>query len=179
MRWFHGLAAYNRVGGKYRYCPVETRQRVEVIRSGVEIAGADKPIGAFGVVVDGDTYAVFESDVWSTIKRGFRYTENRHNVEEFPANRLESTYIPEDRESAVHQWCADIDRDYVHGDYCEAFVGNCSVLAVWCKDNASDARYWQARSLALKLRVPFVEVTEQTRIGNWCGTVEQLQEEEA
>lgn len=170
MRWFHGLAAYNRTGGGSRYCPVETRVRADIISSGVEIAAADKPIGAFGVVVDGDTVAVFESDVWSKIRRGIRETENRHNADQFPADTL---YIPENREAAVHQWCANIDRDYVHGDYCEAFVSHCTILAVWCKDNASDARYWQARSLALKLRVPFIELTEQTRIGNWCGTTEE------
>lgn len=176
MRWFHGLAAYNKAVGVSRYCPVETRVRADTIVSGVEIAAADKPLGAFGVVVDGDTVAVFESDVWSRVNGKLRATENRHNAAQFPADTL---YIPEDRESAVHQWCADIDRDYVHGDYCEAFVGNCSIIAVWCKDNASDARYWQARSLALKLRVPFVHVTEKTRIGQWCGTVEQKFEEAA
>ncbi len=165
IRWFHGLAAYNKAANGSKYCPIETMRRAQVIKSGAELACADKPIGAFGVVVEGDTKVVFEKDCWSAIdqKRGTRYTV--HEWADYLSNWTPDG-LDSDEQSA-HQWCAEQTNRY-----CEAFVKKCTILAVWCKRDASDARYWQARSLALKLRVPMVEIGKTTSIGQWCGTTE-------
>jgi len=168
IRWFHGLAAYNKTTKGSKYCPIETVRRAATIVAGAELACSDKPIGAFGVMVDGDTRVIFERDCWSFVdgKTGKRCTEASH-LDYWVPDGLESD------EQSAHQWCAEQTHSY-----CEAFVKDCTITAVWCKRDASDARYWQARSLALKLRVPLVEVSRSTTIGKWCGTVENIFSEE-
>lgn len=171
IRWFHGLAAYNKGSNDSKYCPIETMRRAGVVAGGAELACSDKAIGAFGLVVEGQTRVVFERDCWSAIdqKRGTRYTA--HAWADYLAN-----WVPDGMESdeqSAHEWCAK----QAHA-YCEAFVSKCTILAVWCKEDASDARYWQAKSLALKLRVPFLEIAKNATIGQWCGTVDTVLNEE-
>ncbi len=164
IRWFHGLAAYNKAAKGSKYCPIETMRRAQVINAGAELACSDKPIGAFGVVVEGDTSVIFDRDCWSKIdkKTGQRCESDEHYGGYWTPYGLESD------EKSAHQFCAE-----QKNRYCESFVKNSHILAVWCKSDASDARYWQARSLALKLRVPMVDVSKTSTIGQWCGTTEE------
>lgn len=186
MRWFHGLSAYNKAG-KSRYCPIETRRRVDVIKDGVEIACSDKAIGPFGVVVDGFTKEVYIQDCWSRVVKGRRVHGKYHDrtttitwdvaYEEKKRTGRNSSYDDAESfgEAFVHQWCHD-NSEWTY--YREAFVKDCTIIAVWVKEDASDRRYWQARSLALKLRVPLVFVTKETTIGEWCDTVKQVDQED-
>lgn len=169
VRWFHGLAAYNKAAKGSKYCPIETMRRAQVIKAGAELACADKPIGAFGVVTEGQTRVIFDRDCWSKInkKDGSRFESDGYYNGYWTPDNLNTD------ETSAHTWCAEQTNNY-----CEAFVKDCRIIAVWYKDDASDARYWQARSLALKLRVPMVEVTNATTIGEWCGTVDAVFETE-
>lgn len=161
IRWFHGLAAYNKAGKGSKYCPIETMRRAQVVNGGAELACSDKPIGEFGVVVSGTTKVVFERDCWSRVYKGVRYTDA--NLYNWTPDGTDSD------EEYAHQWCAEQENRY-----CEAFVKECTIIAVWCKTDASDARYWQAKSLALKLKVQFLEIAKETTIGIFCGTTHEI-----
>lgn len=61
---FHGIGAY-----RGQRNPLAMKRSLDTVLDGVEICTADRPIGAFGIVVLGECRSLFSRDVWSEVGR--------------------------------------------------------------------------------------------------------------
>lgn len=151
---FHGVGAY--FGQRN---PMALGRQVSTALSGVEICTADRPIGAFGIVVGGDCRAVFETDVYSHIATdGNRRAGGECAWMERFATKVES-------QSEYESFAIEATQRANHEKtYTEAWVSAHSLRAVWVKDWASESTKKAARIIARHRGVPLLTVTGTTRI---------------
>ena len=170
VEMFHGLMAYSGRGSD----AVALRQRADSAL-GAEICCADRMIGRVGLVVYGHCERVFAQDVWSRIRHGKRVIVDHYDNDDTRpyigriADRDVFTLWDDSgvgcTQSEVNLFCRDQAPEHrTRGNYAEAWVTVEGISAVWCRDDANDGEYWQAKSLALKLGVAFVELSKNTRI---------------
>ncbi|MCH8500263.1 MAG: hypothetical protein LAT63_17480 [Marinobacter sp.] len=149
---FHGIGAYR--GQKN---PIALSRQLTTALSGVEICGADRPIGAFGCVLFGEARAVYDQDCWSRVgKKGLRQASGWVN------KVLE---CPEGQE-AFEKFALEAlaERAGYPDAYCEAWISAVALRAVWVKDWASIKTQTAARIIAKHRGVPLMTVKGTTRI---------------
>lgn len=148
---FHGIGAY-----RGQRNPVALSRQVSTVMTGVEICGADRPIGAFGVIVAGDCTAAFDHDVWSEVDRaGNRFASGWVNEQIQPRTQFEF-------EEFAHK-ALEERKDYPR-TYSEAWVRSYALRAVWVKDWAPEATKKAAKIIAKHRGVELITVCGQTRI---------------
>ena len=145
---FHGIGAY-----RGQRNPLALRNALDTVLTGVEVCTADRPIGAFGVVIGGDCRAVFNTDVWSIIDEH----GNRYHKCWYPS--LESV-VP-DTQAEYLEFC---QKHSTGRYYCEAWVRAYALRAVWIKNWADAATMRAAQIMARNRNVPLITVSGGTRI---------------
>lgn len=178
VEMFHGLTAYNG-----RNCDaLNLRQRAEGC-IGNEVCVADRPIGRIGVVLHGVLTHLHAQDVWSRVdSKGVRVIVDHWNADKdgvpFVARYDQSVHTVRDdhfspsemSQGWVNYWCRDVAPEYrTRGDYAEGWMIADTISAVWCRTDANDGQYWQAKSLALKLGVAFIEIDKSMKIWNYTA----------
>lgn len=177
IEMFHGLAAYTHRGG---IDPITLACKAKAAASGAEVCVADRPIGKIGVVLCGELTALHAEDVWSRIdSKGRRvcvdFWREKNGV---PLVRRYSVDTPTAQgvdfasQRMVDGWCKHAaPTQRCRGDYAEGWLKASGVSCVWVRTDAPDALYWQARSLAKKLGVHFLEIRKEMRIWDYTGSL--------
>lgn len=183
IEMFHGLAAYTDRGS---IDPITLAVKAKAAASGAEVCVADRPIGKIGLVLCGELTALHAQDVWSRKdSKGRRVCLDWGDYEDNWDRPVARGYRPEVRDirqdhcgecpqdqALVNAWCRDTAPEYrTRGDYAEGWLKADGVSCVWVRTDASDAMYWQARSLAKKLGVPCLEIRKQMRIWDYTGSL--------
>ena len=163
---FHGIGAYR----KELLKPLAMLRALKTTLEGVELCAADRPIGAFGVVVHGHARAVFEHDVWSSIgSDGQRVSAARdwNSADIFS----DPSDVADDRNIT---WIAPESQDefeafaqahrYTSHAYVEAWIEPVAIRAVWVKSWARPSIQKVARILAATRKIPLIVVSGTDRI---------------
>lgn len=180
IEMFHGLAAYTDRGS---IDPITLAVKAKAAASGAEVCVADRPIGKIGLVLCGELTALHAQDVWSRIDAsGLRVCVDwwRESSDGVPLVRRYDSDVRDasqdavnpEKQSEVDWWCKKVAPEYrVRGDYAEGWMKADGVSCVWVRTDASDAMYWQARSLAKKLGVACLEIRKTMRIWDYTGSL--------
>jgi hypothetical protein len=134
-----------------------------------EICCADRPIGAFGVVILGDLSFVWSDDVWSEVdKSGKRFIDNPHyKIEdgESVIMQLASGYEVAGIKNPSDSEALEFMQERAFGRYyCESWVEPIAITALWVKDWAKESTKKTAKLLAKNRGVPLLNVDGTTRI---------------
>ena len=177
VEMFHGLTAYSG-----RDCDaINLRQRADGC-IGAEVCVADRPIGRIGVVLHGVLTHLHSQDVWSRIdSKGVRVIVDQNDTDDdgvpFVARYDQGVrtarydgFIPCEMEQGwVNYWCRVVAPEYrTRGNYAEGWMVADKISSVWCREDANDGQYWQAKSLALKLGVAFIEIRKELCIWDYA-----------
>ena len=180
IEMFHGLAAYTDRGS---IGPITLAVKAKAAASGAEVCVADRPIGKIGLVLCGELTALHAQDVWSRLdSKGRRVCVDwwRESDDGVPMVRRYDSDVRDasqdainpEKQSEVDGWCKYIaPACRTRGDYAEGWLKADGVSCVWVRTDASDAMYWQARSLSKKLGVPCLEIRKQMRIWDYTGSL--------
>lgn len=149
---FHGIGAY-----RGQRNPVALSRQITTALSGVEICIADRPIGAFGIVVGGECSALYDQDCWSTVGAdGQRESTGWWNEVIEPRTQEEFEDFARECSLGLH---GQHPRAYVEG-----WLSAQALRAVWVKDWAPEKTKRAARIIARHRGVPLLTVTGTTRI---------------
>jgi hypothetical protein len=162
---------------------------MDIVQKGVEICASDRPIRAFGVVVEGIATFVSATDCRSEIDAtGKRYSTSALSVVDDVEARasngtVESVYIycdgvtelqhlpvavnnPEEVTISHLSDCAKKAEDYI-----EIFFKTDEIKAVWIKDWADDTTKTAAKILAEYRKLPLIVVNGQDRIADIADSI--------
>ncbi len=118
---YHGLAAYSGARGQ---AVKGYKHGVQALTVAGEICCADKPLGPFGLVVEGYITRAFDRDVWSKVTAGgLRVWDS----ERWSAGKI----LPNHQ-----QWCEFAQAHPTLG-YCEALMLDVTLQSLWVKRKAS------------------------------------------
>ena len=153
---YHGIGAYRR----HLLTPTRMLRALKECLNGVELCAADRPIGAFGVVVMGDCRKAFSQDVWSDVDAdGQRFVDDRQCWQ----GSIEQPTHDQWEEFAQH-WHAEALIDGYKRNYCEAWVSPIAIRAIWIKPWVKGRIRQAAEVLARTRGLPLIEISGQTRI---------------
>lgn len=148
---FHGIGAY-----RGQRNPVALSRQLNTALSGVEICGADRPIGAFGAVIAGECRKAFDCDVWSVVR---------------PDGQREPTsfggWDNDCEPQTQYEWesFAQSALAYSHTrSYCEAWISGHILRAVWVKSWAPEKTKKAAAVIAKHRKVPLLTLSGADRI---------------
>jgi len=143
----HGIGAY-----RGQRNPIALSRALSVAMSGVEICASDKAIGAFGIVILGESRTVWDRDVWSDLDA------NGNRI----AHYLGNCMAP--KSQCDFENFADAARE--NGTlYCEVWMRASVLRAVWIKQWADARTTAAARIIARNRHVPLLTIRGRTRIG--------------
>lgn len=148
----HGIGAY-----RGQRNPIALSRALTVAISGVEICASDKAIGAFGVVVLGNSRTVWNRDVWSVLDADGNRTTHATTGCMAPKSQFDfENFATVARENG--------------NEYCEVWMRASVLRAVWIKKWADARTTAAARIIAKNRHVPLLTITGRNRIGELLDT---------
>ena len=162
IQMFHGLTAYS---GR-SIDPVSLKLKADLAVAYNEVCVSDKPIGDIGLVLAGQLTVLFAEDCYSRINRnGYRSLSDPDQ-----AGSFYHMLTGHGEQSVINSWCKNDAPELRSSrrDYAEGWLIANGASCVWVKRKASDRHYFAAKSLALKLHVPLIEISSNMRIWNYC-----------
>jgi hypothetical protein len=166
------------------------RNAMNVVQKGVEICASDRPIRAFGVIVEGQATFVSATDCWSEIDEdsGERYpTATLDVVDDIEARAsngtLDSIYtywngkteletlpvaVKNPDDATIHHLsdCAKKSDDYI-----EIFFKTEEIKAIWIKEWADEGTKTAAKILAKYRKLPLIVVNGRDRIDDIADSI--------